>query len=324
MTGGIGAVLWKFEGANQTEVNKSLRVRTVLITGASAGIGAAVACRLAKDGYRVYGTTRNLANLGGAPRELQEATLEKASAPPFYPVRFLELDVTRDDSVQKCVSQVLSETDGIDVLINNAGWGTFGPVEELPVETAQALFDTIVFGALRMIRAVAPLMRERRAGTIINITSIAARAVIPFQAHYSAAKAALEALTIGLRQEMAPFGVQVAALEPSDINTRFNDVTVFAPATGADYQPWTEPCWRVIAENLPKAPPPEVVADKVAAILRSRSLKPVYTCGLAIQRAAPFAFRLMPKSAEISAMRVFYGLGFSKLRPPRPHQRRGK
>lgn len=288
--------------------------RTVLVTGASAGIGAAIACRLAREGYRVYGTTRSLSNLTQGPPELREAMMEPGPSGRL-PIRFVALDVTRPETVQSAVAQILSEAGRIDVLINNGGWGTFGPVEQLPMETAQALFDTLVFGALRMIQAVAPAMRQRQDGTIINVTSIAARTVIPFQAHYSAAKAALEALTLGLRQELAPFGVKVTSLEPSDINTRFNDVTVFAPSAGPEYQPWTEPCWRVIAKNLPKAPPPEVVAAKVASILRARTLKPIYTCGIFLQRIAPFLFRLLPKGVEIFMMRAFYGLGLSHSAP---------
>lgn len=288
--------------------------RTVLITGASAGIGAAIACRLAHEGHRVFGTTRRLNTLTDAPHELQvllagaSSTLQAPAVP--HPISFLELDVTKPDSVRRCVGQVLQEAGDIDVLINNAGWGTYGAVEELPVETAQALFDTIVFGSLRMIQAVAPAMRERGEGLIINVTSIAARAVIPFQAHYSAAKAALESLTIGLRQELRPFGVNVTSLEPSDINTRFNDVTVFSPNTATPYQPWSEPCWKVIAENLPKSPPPAVVAAKVATIVRRRKPKAIYTCGIFTQRIAPTIFRVLPKSAEMFAMRLFYGLGF--------------
>lgn len=286
--------------------------RTVLITGASSGIGAAIASRLARDGYRVFGTTRRLDGLADAPPELKAAMAEAAPAGQDgrFPVRLVELDVEKADSVARCVQQVLAEAGRIDVLINNAGWGTFGPVENLPVETAQALFNTIVFGALRMVQAVVPAMRERGEGLILNVTSIAARTVIPFQAHYSAAKAALEALTIGLRHELKPFGIGVTSLEPSDINTRFNDVTVFPAETGAAYHPWSKPCWKVIAENLPKAPPPAVAAAKVAAILKRRNPKPIYTCGITIQRMAPTVFRFMPKSLEFLMMRLIYGLGF--------------
>lgn len=278
------------------------RTLSVLVTGASAGIGAAIACRLAREGHRVYGTTRRLSNLEKAPPELRQAVAKGS-------VRMVALDVTESASVRACVDQVLAEAGRIDVLINNAGWGTYGPVEEVPVETAQKLFDTIVFGALRMIQAVVPGMRVRGDGTVINITSVAARAVIPFQAHYSAAKSALEFLTIGLRQELRPFGLRVTALEPSDINTRFNDVTVFGTAVESPYKPWSEPCWKVIAENLPKSPPPAVVAAKVSRLVGKRRLKAIYTCGIPIQRLAPQIFRFLPKSAELAMMRLFYGLG---------------
>ena len=253
--------------------------RTVLITGASTGIGAAIASRLAREGYRVFGTTRRLNSLVGAPPELKAAMAEAAPAGPpggGFPVHFVELDVEKPESVAACVRQVLADAGRIDVLINNAGWGTFGPVENLPIETAQALFNTVVFGSLRMIQAVAPAMRERGHGLILNITSISARTVIPFQAHYSAAKAALEALTIGLRHELKPFGIGVTSLEPSDINTRFNDVTAFPPESGAVYRPWSDPCWKVIPgicprPRHPRSSPPKSPASSGAGT-RSRSI----------------------------------------------------
>ncbi|NLG83791.1 MAG: SDR family NAD(P)-dependent oxidoreductase [Firmicutes bacterium] len=151
--------------------------RTVLITGASTGIGAAIALRLAREGYRVFGTTRRLKNLENAPNELKAAMNECF-------LRFVELDVTDPATIAAALDRIYAEAGQIDVLINNAGWGTFGSVEELPIETARALFEVLVFGPLRMIGAVVPRMRERRHGMVINITSIAARAVIPFQAHY--------------------------------------------------------------------------------------------------------------------------------------------
>lgn len=287
--------------------------RTVLITGASAGIGAAIATRLARDGHRVYGTTRRLAGLTDAPPELRAAMAEASTAGTdagmHHPVRFLELDVTKPESVNRCVDQVVKEAGRIDVLINNAGWGAFGSVEELPLATAQAMFDTVVFGSLRMIQAVVPAMRQRRAGLVINITSIAGRAALPFQAHYSAAKAALEMLTMGLRQELRPFGVGATIVEPSDINTRFFDRTVFCEPNDSPYRPWSELVWKYAGETIVKAPPPAVVAAKVASIVRKKNPGPIYTCGIALQRIAPTVFRFFPKRAELRAMRIFYGLG---------------
>ncbi|MGE5550513.1 MAG: SDR family oxidoreductase [Bacteroidota bacterium] len=288
--------------------------RTVLITGASAGIGAAVADRLAREGYRVFGTTRRLANLVQTQPGLREAVAEAASAGTaartLYPVQFLELDVTDPDSVQKCVSQVIAEAGKIDVLINNAGWGAFGSVEMLPIETAQRLFDTIVFGTLRMIQAVVPAMRERRDGTVVNISSIAGRTALPFQGHYSAAKAAVEMLSMSLRQELHPFGVRVTVVEPSDINTRFFDQTLKCEPEKTPYLPWSELAWNYAGKVIGTAPPPDAVAKKVARILRRKKPLPIYTAGLFEQRIAPTVFRFCSKRLELRLMRIFYGLGF--------------
>lgn len=283
----------------------------ILVTGASAGIGAAVARRLADDGHRVFGTTRNLAAMaeaiGGesAPGEPSSGRCSKARAP----IRYLELDVTDRASVERCVEQVISEAGRIDVLINNAGWGVYGPVEEVSIDQAEKIFDTIYFGALRMIQAVAPSMRERGSGVIVSVSSVAGRVVLPFQVHYSAAKAALEALTLGVRQEMKPFGVIAIVVEPSDIRTRFFDRTVFAEKQESPYRPWSGLVWQYAGEVIAKAPPPEVVARTISRILRKRNPAPIYGSGIFMQRIAPTVFRFVPKRAELRLMRMFYGLG---------------
>ena len=196
----------------------------VLVTGASSGIGAAIAQALAEEGCLVWGTTRNLAKVATLPESLRQK------------VKFLAMDVNDDDSVRAGVDRFLAEAGGIDILINNAGFGVFGPLEEFPLAEAKAIFETNYFGALRLIQAVVPLMREQGRGLIINVTSLAARFVIPFQVHYSATKAALSALTEGLRQELRPFGVKVVSLEPGDIKTNFNNVTKFGLKEGSPYQ----------------------------------------------------------------------------------------
>jgi len=283
--------------------------RIVLITGASAGIGAAIASRLASDGYRVYGTTRKLANPAFLPDSYAMAQAVKTGNPTQYPPRFLELDVTKPESVEKCVKQVIQEAGRIDVLINNAGWGVFGAVEEVPLAMAEDLFQTIVFGSLRMIQAVVPSMRERRSGLIINTSSIAARATLPFQTHYSAAKAALEAFSAGLRQELRPFGVKVVSIEPGDVKTRFFASTIHEKADHTAYQPWSDLCWNYAGKMIEEAPPPSVVSAKFAAVIGKRNPHPIYTCGKVLDRLAPTVFRFLPKRAELFCMRLFYGMG---------------
>lgn len=278
--------------------NKTGDGKKVLITGAAAGIGAATAVLLAEQGYQVWGTTRDLAKINSLADELRQK------------VTFLALDVTDDDSVRRGVAEFFRQAGGIDILINNAGYGVFGPLEEFSVAKAETLFSVNYFGALRMIQAVLPAMREQRNGLIINITSLAGTFVIPFQVHYSASKFALEALTEGLRQELRPFGIKVTSIAPGDIKTRFNDVTDREMKEDSPYQKWADRCWHVIEENLKKAPPPRVVAEKVRQVAAMDNPGPGYPAGDFISTKLPFVNRLLPGRARQKLTRIFYGVDF--------------
>lgn len=273
--------------------------KKVLITGASSGIGAAIALYLADKGCQVWGTTRNLSKVQNLPEELRRK------------VTFLPLDVTDNDSVRRCVAECMKQAGGkIDILINNAGYGVYGPVEEFPVERAKALFEANYFGVLRMIQAVVPSMREARQGLIINITSLAGKFVIPFQVHYSATKYALEALTEGLRQELRPFGVKVVAVEPGDIKTNFNNVTEFGQKDSSPYRRWAEACWRVIEANMEKAPPPVVIAEKVWQVIEKKNPRGSYPAGDFLSTKFPFLNRFLPGRLREKLTRIFYGIDF--------------
>ncbi|HHU50674.1 MAG TPA: SDR family NAD(P)-dependent oxidoreductase [Firmicutes bacterium] len=279
-----------------TEAKSTRKERNVLITGASSGIGAAIAECLADQGFRVWGTTRSLAKVADLPKSFSEK------------VSFIELDVTDEQSVAKGVADCLKQAGKIDILINNAGYGVFGSVEEFPVEKAVTLFETNYFGALRMIQAVLPQMRASGEGLIINITSLAGKFVIPFQVHYSASKYALEALTEGLRQELRPFGVKVVAVAPGDIKTNFNKMTDFGCRADSPYQRWADVCWRVIEENLEKSPPPEVIARKVWQIVRKKNPRGSHPAGDFISTKLPFINRFLPASLREKLTRMFYGI----------------
>jgi NAD(P)-dependent dehydrogenase (short-subunit alcohol dehydrogenase family) len=178
--------------------------KVVLITGASSGFGRAIAAELVSRGHRVHGTTR------GTP----------APAPPDG-VSMLTLDVTSDASVAEGVARVVLEAGAIDVLVNNAGIGYAGAIEDTSLEEARSQFETNFFGMHRMCRAVLPLMRERCAGTIVNMSSLGGLVSVPFQAMYCASKFAVEAYTEALRMEVKPFRIRVAMIEPGDYATGF-------------------------------------------------------------------------------------------------------
>ncbi len=178
--------------------------KVVLITGCSTGIGRDAAARLSNAGYCVVATARKPETLADLPAALK-----------------LPLDVTQAESVHAAVDSTLERFGRIDVLVNNAGYAVRGAIEETSETDVQQMFDTNVFGVLRLIRAVASHMRERKSGRIVNISSIAGKRSTPANGTYSASKFALEALSDALRVELAPFGIQVIAIEPGSIKTHF-------------------------------------------------------------------------------------------------------
>ncbi len=186
----------------------------VLITGCSSGIGRAAARRFAREGYRVYASMRR-PQAGADLRAEADAQGWMLSTPA--------LDVNSDTSVEAAVSMLLAETGNrVDVLVNNAGYYCFGPIEETSPDELRAQLETNVVGVLRVTRAVLPIMRARRMGAIVNLSSISGRVVLPIAGPYHASKWALEALSEALRYEVAPFGVRVTLVEPGPFQTELH------------------------------------------------------------------------------------------------------
>ncbi len=234
----------------------------VLITGASSGIGLACAQLLSSQGWRVFAAARN-------PPE----------APPDAAIEPLTLDVRSRSSVQGAVDTVVRRAAGLDAVVCNAGVGLFGSIEHVTEERADAVWDTNVVGVLRTLRATLPLLRTARRGRVVIIGSLAGRAPIPFQGHYSASKAAVEAIALSLRNELVGRGVFVSLVEPGDIRTRFNERTDWGDPEPAVYRDAAERCRRVVERSLPAAPGPELVAGVVARALRARRPRMRYTVG---------------------------------------------
>ena len=185
-------------------MSKKPRQKVVLITGASTGIGRATAKLLASKGYQVYGGVRS-------PERVE----------PLPGVELVRVDVRDDASVAAGVEAVLRKAGRIDVLVNNAGYNLVGAVEETSIEQAQALFDTNVFGVLRMMRAVLPAMRRERSGLIINVSSVLGFLPAPFMGLYASSKHAVEGLSESLDHEVRGLGIRVTLVEPSFTNTPF-------------------------------------------------------------------------------------------------------
>src|SRR6266849_5606692 len=184
--------------------------KSVLITGATDGLGKALALLLAERGYRVFAAGRSTEKL---------AQLDAAARARKLPLESIALDVCSDDSVKRGVEHVLGKAGAIDVLVNNAGVNYTAAVEDLSMEDWRAQFETNVFGVLRVTRAVLPRMRERRSGRILMMSSLSGLVTPPTQGAYSSSKHALEGLSNALRMELYPFGIDVVLIEPGYIIT---------------------------------------------------------------------------------------------------------
>ena len=255
---------------------------SVLITGASSGIGAATARLLAERGFDVFGASRRPVGSG---------------------LRWIAMDVRSDESVERGVREALAAAGRLDALVCCAGYGIFGSVEETPIAAARQQFETNFFGVLRALRAVVPGMREARRGRIAVVGSLAGRAPIPFQAHYSATKAALDALTLALRSELHPFGVGVSLIEPGDIHTPFNDAMDWGEPGASAYAERARSAERATRELLPRAPGPERVARAVHRALTARRPRVRYTAG-ADALAVPLGRRLLPDALMLRLIRA--------------------
>lgn len=183
--------------------------KIILITGASSGIGKETALLLAVKGYTVYGAARRL---------------DKMEDLKAKNVRLLEMDVTNDESMKKGVDTILKEEKRIDVLVNNAGYGSYGSLEDVPLTEARYQFEVNIFGMARLIQFVLPTMRAQHSGTIVNISSIGGKIGEPHGAWYHATKFAVEGLSDSLRMELKQFGINVVIIEPGAIKTEWNTI----------------------------------------------------------------------------------------------------
>jgi NAD(P)-dependent dehydrogenase (short-subunit alcohol dehydrogenase family) len=197
--------------------------KIVLVTGASSGIGQAIARLLAQKGFIVFGTSRN------------PSDGEKRSG-----IEVLPLEVRSEDSVQACVNAVLTKAGRLDILINNAGYELAGAIEDTSIAEAKSQFETNFFGVMRLVNAVLPLMRQQRSGQIINIGSIVGVVPVPFLGAYSASKFAVEGYTEILRHEVRPLNIRVSLVEPGFIKTNLASNRQYAANRIRDYDPWRQ------------------------------------------------------------------------------------
>jgi NAD(P)-dependent dehydrogenase (short-subunit alcohol dehydrogenase family) len=255
-----------------------MRKKVVLITGGSSGIGKAIGQYLTQKGYEVFGTTRNLAKNQG-----------------FSDFQLLEMDVHNAQSVATAVSQVITKSGRIDVLINNAGVGITGPIEETPDTEIHHAFETNLYGPIRVMKSVLPHMREQGSGFIINITSIAGYMGLPYRGIYSATKGALELVTESIRMEVKGFGVRVTNLAPGDFATNIASGRYHSPVRNDS--PYKEPygfSLETMNAHVDQGQEPMVVAEKVYRLLQKEQPKVHYLVGSFMQRFSIVLKKLLP------------------------------
>src|SRR5260370_4513157 len=223
--------------------------QTILVTGASSGIGRATARLLAERGFTVFGTAR------------------KPDSTQSQGVTMVALDVRSDESVRACVAQVVAKAGRLDVLVNNAGYSVTGAAEETSVDEAKAQLETNFFGAVRMVNAVLPGMRAARAGKIINISSLAGNTAIPFSAFYSASKFALEVYSESLWYEVRSLGISVSRGEPGFVNTPIGEASPVAAQSLPAYDATRKRMLAKFGHSLAGGIPPEQVARRVVQII---------------------------------------------------------
>jgi NAD(P)-dependent dehydrogenase (short-subunit alcohol dehydrogenase family) len=246
-----------------------MSTKVALVTGGSSGIGEATALKLRELGYTTY----------AAARRVQRMEHLTASG-----IRPLAMDVTDDDSMQAGVEQIIAEAGRIDVLVNAAGYGSYGALEDVPLSEARNQFEVNVFGAARLIQLVLPQMREQRSGTIVNITSMGGKIYTPLGSWYHATKFALEAISDCLRLELKPFGINVVVIEPGGIRTEWPGIAAEKVRAVSGTGPYA-PQGNAVAESLTsdsterRSSPPELIARTIAKAVTARRPKTRYAVG---------------------------------------------
>lgn len=252
-------------------------MKVVLITGGSSGIGKSIGEFLHNKGFVVYGTSRN-------PEKITNSV---------FPL--IALDVRNIDSIHKAIADVIAITGRIDVVINNAGVGITGPLEEIPAAEIKNNFETNFFGPIEVMKAVLPQMRSQRSGLIINITSIAAYMGLPYRSVYSASKGALELITEALRMEVKSFGIHITNVAPGDFATNIAAGRYHAPVIkGSDYEIPYGNTLKALDSHVDSGSNPIQMAEAIYSIIQNPTPKIHYKVGIFMQKFSIVLKRILP------------------------------
>ncbi len=257
--------------------------KVVLITGASSGIGYQTAEMLLEQGYRVYGAARRVERMD---------PLQKKGLVP------LKLDITKEESIVAMVDTVIKEAGKIDILINNAGYGSYGVIENVAISEARHQFEVNLFGLARLVQLVLPHMRKQQSGKIINISSMAGRVTTYMGAWYHATKYALEAFSDALRMEVKPFGIDVVIIEPGGIKTNWGLIAaehLSESSKGTDYEAEADQAAERMKQSYTsnRLSNPQLIAKTIVKVVNRSRPKTRYLVGYGA-KASVFFYTLLP------------------------------
>jgi len=246
--------------------------KVAIVTGTSSGIGFETSLALAREGYFTYATMRDTTKSNKIKEIAQKENLK---------ISILELDVDDEKSVKSAIAQILDQKQRIDVLVNNAGWGLWGCVEDVSIDEFKEQFETNFFSIIRLIQEVAPAMRKQGSGTIVNVSSVVGRIGFPASPAYISSKFALEGLSESLRFEFAPFGVDVIIIEPGVIKTNFMKNMKMAKKSELDtvYKDITTKVVSGVKMMVEMGTPPKEVANTIVKAIKDKNPLPRYIVG---------------------------------------------
>ena len=246
--------------------------KVAIVTGSSSGIGFETSLALAREGYFTYATMRNTAKSDKIKEIAKKENLK---------ISILELDVDDENSAKTAIAQILDQKQRIDVLVNNAGWGLWGCVEDVSVDEFKEQFETNFFSIIRLIQEVVPTMRKQSSGTIVNVSSVVGRIGFPASPAYISSKFALEGLSESLRFEFAPFGIDVIIIEPGVIKTDFMKNMKMAKKSELDtvYKDITTKVVSGVKMMAEMGTPPKEVANTIVKAIKDKKPLPRYIVG---------------------------------------------
>ena len=246
--------------------------KVAIVTGSSSGIGFETSLALAREGYFTYATMRDTTKSDKIKEITQKENLK---------INILELDVDDEKSVKSAIAHILDQKQRIDVLVNNAGWGLWGCVEDVSVDEFKEQFETNFFSIIRLIQEVAPTMRKQGSGTIVNVSSVVGRIGFPASPAYISSKFALEGLSESLRFEFAPFGIDVIIIEPGVIKTNFMKNMKMAKKSELDtvYKDITTKVVSGVKMMAEMGTPPKEVANTIVKAIKDKKPLPRYIVG---------------------------------------------